>query len=339
MAKVHKTGRRKIHYRKAEFDPIGARTMQQLMSDALSKNSIVLNRAEPLGAANAELRLISDYQTVNGFLCGVLVSYERGRYQPVISDDPTAASLKLTAIVPPLTSGIRQQYVPGTLYFAVRNNHVVIMQSSGLRASAFENHLVWLLRTKTGLMTGTQAFVLKDEPQPATRDRIRKSHVKSVSIGRPLMEEVDVNNTNDGNALAKLGKETKKFQPDTSIVGLISGLFKDSVQFEKLGLDNTLFEGNLEVWIEIRYPKHSRSQAEDSVKLLDNLGIALRDIDDNETRLQLNDGSIIKGKELRISSDVEFEIDEKGLPKQSNLFETMTGWLEEQIRNGVVPPR
>lgn len=335
MAKAQKMGRRKIHYRKAEFDPIGSRTIQQLIADALSKNIVVSDRAEPLGDNESELRLISDYQIVNGFLCGVLVSYERGRYQPVISDDTKAKSLKLSAIVPPTTAGVRQQYVPGILYFAVRNNHVVMMQSPGLRASAFENHLVWLLRIKTNLITGSQSFVLKDEPQPATRDRIRKSHVKSVSIGRPMMGDAQL--TKNGGSFNI--KESKKFQPDTSIISLISGLFKDSVQFEKLGLDNTLFEGNLEVWIEIRYPKHTRSPAEDSVKLLDNLGIALRDIDDNDARLQLKDGSIVKGQELRISSDIEFEIDERGLPKQKPLFETMTTWLKEQIRNGVVPPR
>ena len=213
----------------------------------------------------------------------------------------------------------------------------VLMQSAALRASALENHIAWLLRSKCELISNEEGFVLKDEPQPATREKIRKSHVKSVSIGKPFMTEASRSVTKDKGNL-ELTTNVKKFQPDGAFMTLIKDLLNDDDKFEKLGLDNNLFDGNLEVWIEIRYPKRSRSQKNNAIKLLDDIGIALRDLDDGDAMLKLNDGSIVKGKDLRISSDIGVVIDEKGLPNESELFTAMAGWLMQQIKDEVIDP-
>lgn len=328
------TAKRKVYYRKTEFNGPQKRTLQQLLSTALNQHPFVQDRSEAIDAQATELRLISKFADIGGFLCGHVVSFERGRFQTVINDDPTAKSLALTAITPPKVNNIPHQFVPGVLYFAVKNNHVVVVQSAGLRTGAFESHLAWLLRTKSGLLTSQQGFALKDEPQPATKERIRKSHVKSVAIGRPLMSESSA----DAGTIDMRAGSTKKFKPDNVFVNLVREMLDDSTRFEKLGLEDTLFEGNLEIWIEIRYPKRQRSRTESAVKLLDNLGIALRDVDDTQARLKLNDGSVIEGKELRISSDIEVKVDAKGIPDDKDIFEQMGTWLQLQIKNGVIAP-
>lgn len=328
------TAKRKVYYRKTEFNGTQKRTLQQLLSDALSKHQLVHDRSEAIGAQANELRLISKYLDLNGFLCGHLVVFERGSFQTVINDDPQAKALALSAITPPKLNNVPHQFVPGVLYFAIRNNHVVVIQSPNLRTTAFENHLAWLLRTKSGLLTNQQGFVLKDEPQPATKEKIRKSHVKSVSIGRPLMSESSA----DVGIVNLQPSNVKKFKPDNMFVNLVREMLDDTTRFERLGLEDTLFDGNLEIWIEIRYPKRQRSKTEGAVKLLDNLGIALRDIDDTQACLKLNDGSVVKGKELRISSDIDVNVDGMGIPNDNDIFDQMGAWLQLQIKNGVIAP-
>jgi hypothetical protein len=328
--------KRKVYYRKTEFTTKQKRTLQQLTADALAQNQLAQSRSEAIGSQANELRLIGRYKEVNGFLCGQLVTFQRGSYQTVIGDDPSAKTLSLSAVTPPVIDDVQHQYVPGVLYFALLQDHVVVVQSAAVRTSAFEQHLAWLLRTKSGILGNQEGFVLKDEPQPATKTRIRKSHVKSVSLGRPLMTE-SVINDDDGTKDVQTGKTTK-FQPDGMFINFFKDFFSDSAQFEKLGLENGLFDGNLEVWIEIRYPKRQRSKSEDSVKLLDNLGIALRDIDEEHAKLKLGDGSVVQGKDLRISSDLEVKVNEKGLPDEDDIFNEMCSWLKEQIKNGVIAP-
>jgi hypothetical protein len=331
LAKTN-TAKRKIYYRKAEFNSPQKRTLQQMAADALSKHVYVQDRLETLGADAKELRVISRYVESKGFLFGQLVVFERGSFQTVISDNPTAKNLALSAVSPPVINKVQQQYVPGVLYFGLYKNHVVILQSVALRASALEQHLAWLIRTKSNILGAQDGFVLKDEPQPATKTKIRKSHVKSVSIGRPLMSESAAPDS------LKLGTGVTKFKPVGEIVNLLKGMLKDSDSFEKLGLEDAQFDSNLEVWIEIRYPKRQRSQAENSIKLLDNLGIALRDIDEDQTKLLLGDNSVVYGKDLKISSAIEIAVDDKGLPKEDDLYSEMHSWLHEQLKNGIISP-
>src|SRR6185369_12428859 len=164
------------------------------------------------------------------------------------------------------------------------------------RALALEHHLTWLLRSKTTLIPSDVGMVLADESTKATKERIRKAHIKTVSVGRPLMNEQE--------RKAKDGSDTKRFTVDDGALAWLSGML-DSQQFEKLGLQDEVFDGNLEVWLEVRYPKHQRSKPARSMRLLDELGLALRDFDPEQSRIDLGDGSVVQGKELRIMSKIE----------------------------------
>jgi len=331
-----KVAKRKIYYRKCEFLSEQKRTFQQLVSDALKRTSIVKDRSETIGAQAIEFRVIGRHKTESGFLCGQFVTFERGSYQTVIGDDPQAKELAVSAMSPPKINSIQHQFVPGVLFFAIYQNHVVVIQSAAVRTSIFEQHIGWLLRDKTGVLANDEGFVLKDEPQPATKSRIRKAHVKSVALGRPLMNETTLESHVPGDIAVK--NKASKFQPDSAFLNLFKEFFKDSNQFEKLGLENATFDSNLEVWIEIRYPHRQRSRTEDSIRLLDNLGIALRDIDEDQARLKLNDGTVIRGKDLKISGEIEFSVNDKGLPSEDEVFIEMIAWLGDQIRNGVIAP-
>lgn len=332
MAKKKPTTTRKVYYRRARFSNRTSQSLQQCVAQALGTQTTIGQRLEALGSMASEFRCIAGWRNHGHYLCGHLVTFERGRYQAIIDDDPNAKVLKLSALAPPKSSNrIQQQYVPGVLYFVMHKNHVVVMQTSAMRASALEQHLLWLLRSKTQTIPAQQGFGLSDEPQKATRERIRKSHVKSVMIGRPLMESVSLEDD-------ERKTNVTKFKPEGVVLSFLREML-DQNQFEKLGLEDSLFDGNLEVWIQIRHPKRVRAKPADAVKLLDDISIALRDLEEDEARLRLNDGSVVTGKELKISGDVEVVMAEaKGMLDEQDTYDQMIAWLERQLKNGVVTP-
>lgn len=337
--------RKTISYRRCEISPKPGQDLQQLLSAALVTHPKPGDRFEPLNSQSTELRCIGMHISKSGCLSGYMTSFERGAAQPVISDDASAASLRLGSLAPPAPSkgDAQQQFVPGVLYFVIFKNHVAIVQSQSMRSSAFEAHLSWLLKSRSNGITSTSSFTLSDEAQKATKEKIRKSHIKAIAIGQPLMSEVVLNPPQQPidptSAIGRIPRQKpqSKFKPDGAMLDLIKGFFNDQNEFEKLGLDE-VFDGNLEVWIEIRYPKRKRTKPEDAVRLMDTLGMALRDIEGDQVSLQLANGHRVSGKELKISGSVEVSTLSNRLPDETVLIDQMIAWLTAQIENGVVDP-
>ncbi|MDQ7745663.1 hypothetical protein [Hydrogenophaga pseudoflava] len=345
LASDKKTTTRAILYRRFTANPNPGQTLQQLMTAALKKFPKPGDRYEPLNAASSEIRCIASTQITSNCLCGYLTTFERGAAQPVIADDPGASKLALNALAPPKAKAGKpqEQFIPGVLFFAVFNNHVAVVQSMSMRATALETHLNWLLKSKTSLLPATTPFALSDEAQKATKAKIKKSHVRAISIGQPLMTTV-VEDAPTAKAEApqpsgrkSSQKKVTRFRPHGPMLDVLKTIFENEEDFAKLGLHD-VYEGNLEVWVQIRYPKRIRSRPEDSVKLMDTLGLALRDIEGDQVSLELSDGNKVEGKELKISGSVEVAVLQHNLPDESKLYESMVNWLTTQIQNGTVDP-
>lgn len=334
-----------VSYRRCEISPKPGQNLQQLIGAALVKHPKPSDRYEPMNTQSTGLRCIGMHYVENDCLCGFMTSFERGASQPVIADDPAAASLRLSALVPPPAKNgtAQQQYVPGVLYFVVHRNHVVIVQSHSMRSGAFEAHLNWLLKSRTSELPATSIFTLSNEAQKATKAKIHQSHVKAIALGQPLMSPVAVpiepqqEESGQTSPKSTRRKSESKFRPEGPMLDLIRNLFQDENDFEKLGLDE-VFDGNLEVWIEIRYPKRKRTRPQDAVKLMDTLGIALRDLEGDQVSLELANGHKISGNELKISGVVEAALLKNKLPDEKQLLTAMIAWLKAQIDNGVVDP-
>jgi hypothetical protein len=294
------------------FTPKNDRTLQQLAAAALLVKNKPTDRYELLNQQSTEFRCIGAHKTVDDYLCGYLTSFERGAPQPVIGDDAKATALRLSALSPPppQKGGVQQQYVPGVVYFVIYQNHVAVVQSAAMHATAVEKHLHWLLKERTSQLETTVSMALSDEAQKATKEKIKRSHVKSIALGQPLMSEVaplPLAGTDRSHVEAKSRSKKhppKKFKPSGRVLDFLKSYFVDSNSFEKLGL-NEVFDGNIEVWIEIRFPKRKRSKAEDVMQLMDTLGVALRDIEGDQVALKLADGTKVAGSELKISAKLD----------------------------------
>lgn len=319
------------YYRRTRFSEEMPRTLQQMLSEALDQLAHVKDRLEAIDSKATEFRVISSKRAIGNCLCGRLTTFERGGMSMMIEDDPDATDLPLAALPPPPPgeNGKQQQYATGLLHFCAFENHMVVVQSPSLRVRALEQHLAWLLRDKLGIMNASQGIALSDEPQQATRQHIRTSHVKRMLLGRPLLSESVL-----VPAEAPKGKATTKFRGSGAMMDLVKEIVDDS-DFERLNLEDSVFDGNLEVWIEIRYPKRSRKRPEDAVRLLDDLALALRDFDEDQTTLELADGTLINGGELKVKGTVSAST-ENGLIDEGELYSDMAAWLRSLIEHGAV---
>lgn len=338
------TSTKRSYYRKSQVSPLSSQNLQQMLTAALIQCPKVKDRLETVDAAANTFRLIAASETKDGILCGAMVAFERGSYQLVVDDDPDAASLMMAAIAPPSKRGKQQQFIPGTLFFAIFEDHLAIVQSAALRTTAFEQHLAWLLRTKTKQLASNQGLVLADEPKQATVARIKSAHVKSLNIGRPFMEPLLDESTSqfsDGALNVVQPTDSKKtdvskLRPVTAVVDFLKSYLPND-KFAKLNLEDAVFDGNLEVWLEIKYPARARSVPENTVKLIDDLAIAMRDQDEDTVQLTLGDGTKVKGSDLKISTPLTMKLN-SGVPDVANFYLEMRVWLQGLIKNGVVSP-
>lgn len=333
MATKKTTTTRKVYYRRCQFQPSTTQTLQQALSAALADKQLIDDRLEATDATATGFRVINQQQKKGATLCGMLLTFDRGGYQLVIEDRPSAARLAMTAMHPPKINGTQHQFVPGVLFFAVFENHVAVIQAAGLRASAFEQHLAWLIRDQCKLMARDAGLALVDEPRKATKERIRKSHVKALSVGRPFMNEAEHTPQDAGFKISKK-QDVTKLEPDPGILTIIKE-FMGEDRYSKLDIEGAVFDGNLEVWLEIRYPKRTRVNPSDTTKLMDNLAIALRDQEENSVALELADGTTVKGEDLKISSTITVSMQD-GVPDMDALYADMTDWLAGLIRNKMV---
>ncbi|MEG0920639.1 MAG: hypothetical protein RSD57_18435 [Comamonas sp.] len=327
---------KKLVYRRCKISPDPGQTLQQLLSAALLQFPTPASRYEPLDAGSNELRTIGKDSLDAGCIVGFLTTFVRGARQPVVSDDPSAKHLSVDAVTPPqaVKGSPQKQFAPGILYFAVMDNHIALSQTQSMRAGAFEAHLNWLLKSRTSVLPSTSVFALTDEAQKATKQRIRDSHIKAISLGQPLMQ------LQPAAAMKPQGRKKKApplFKPAGAALDFIKSMFPNNKDFESLGLDD-VFDSNLEVWVEIRYPKRKRTQGENSIDLMDTLGLALRDIEGDQVSLELANGFTVTGQELKISGEISVTSLTNGLPNEVGLYSGMTNWLMHQIKDGVVDP-
>lgn len=335
--KTVKTSRR-AYYRRAQIQSKNSNNLQALVENALAKQSTVKSRLETVDSSGETYRLIAKHSKKQNMLAGHLISFERGSYQLVIGDDPDATSLELDAIEPPQQEGTTQQFVTGVVYFCIFENCVALIQTGSLRANALERHLAWLVRDKSEILDNADGLALVDEPQKTVAERIRKHHIKAVSLGVPFMREEYVTElvtaTSNSGRISSQEQKVAKFKADKPWKEFLKKLLPEDT-FSNMGLSDVIFDGDLEVWLQIKHPKYQRNHPASTTKLLDDLGLALRDNEEESVRLELMDGSTVSGSQLKIGTSISLETI-GGKPNIDSLYEAMSAWIKHLISNNEI---
>jgi len=308
------------------LNPTGRPSLQAKLTESLSRLKKVGNRKEILGEDSNYVRTIIYHRPYANMLFGILASYERGTHQLTVADDDDAEMLTVVQVAPPKTNDDkRQEFLDGVCYFGISKNIVVAVPSQSLGTKPLEQHLNWIL-SQSGQLEMDNRIGLKDEIAQATRERIMRSHVKEVEFGTQFIDFDQSLQTSSNKQL------TENFNYRGIGVDLLRKLIgKDKVNSMRL---SDAVDGNIEVMLKVRY---NRNTTEKGHKLLDNIALAVRHLDEDDVKLKLVGGGNISGNELKLSSPVRVQA-LNGIPNPDELFDKMRNWLLNQIENNIIEP-
>lgn len=326
------TKRKLLHYRRAQFFQPVSKTLQSLLAEALDKLNCVDNRFERIDENTKDevedtgfKRFINTHRSNLGMEFGNLVLYADGVNKQTLTIDKSVDELDIEQMAPPETpDGKRREFLESILYYGIKNNHVVLLQSMALKSRELESYLNWLLK-KAGVMSQENNIFLNNYAPKITEDKLKSSTVKSVKIGTPLynsFEEVS----------AKVSPNKKVFKPigeGLDILKLVAQHRLDDFIVDELQDDS-----NLEVFVEVTYKRQTDIDSQD---LLNKLTRALRHAGDDDIRIELKGAGTIVGSELQIKSFKNIEIYE-GIVIPKSVFESMYEWLADNLEMGYIDP-
>lgn len=303
------------------------RALQTRLTAALTKLKTIGARKEEQGEDQNYVRTVIYHRTVSNMLFGILASFERGTHQLTVAEDDDAEVLTVEQVAPPKTAqDKRREFLEGTCYFGIHKNHVILVSSRSLNAKAAEIHFNWLMEQAGVLGEGNRA-ALSDQVTLMTRERINAAHVKEVKIGAPLF---DVQQTDE--QIERRESQVKS----VSYSGLGLDILRQVVGADfmnKLRLSDAV-DGNIEVSLSVRYKRSTNTKAQ---KVLDNIALAIRNIDEDEVKLTLDSGGTIKGRDLKLSNVLRVE-GRDGIPNPDALFEKMREWLQQLLEANIIEP-
>lgn len=306
-----------LHYRRAQF-LAPTRTLEELLSAALKVNSMVANRIETVTAAG-DCRLINHFTTHRGLLCGNMITYEQGTNKLFLTVDASQTAFPVAQMAPPkLPSKKRTEFLDSILYFGVKGNHVVLMQSSGLKSKQLELYLNWFL-SASGVLSNQNRVELVDHPPRITTDQLISRPVKKVSYMSALAHETVPSTPPSPNGV----KKEKKLRLNP--VGRAVDILKAAIglnEFGKLKLEEAL-DGNLQISLEVTY---QRTTTEEGQKVVNEIARALRNVDSDDISVQVPGLGTLKGDDLKLSKPIIVAC-HNGNVDMPELFDEMHSWL------------
>lgn len=329
------TKTKRLHYRRADFLAGKSFNLQNLLTAALNNLSQVSLRQQPTSPGSTEFRLINDVVSQQSMLFGDFFTYESGANKLQVAVDPKAKALDVAQVAPRQTHpGKRSEFLDNVLFFAVFNNHVVLMQSHAWQANLLEGYLNWLL-DQAGLLKVGNRVELSDVPSAKIRAKAASNDIKAISFRAPVVE-VQEEESSEGHASTK---RSRTASTASSIVAerklgaeLIRSLLGDN-EFDKLRLDGAA-GGNLRVNMKITF---ERETTEVGQRTLNRIAKALSnvDLDDDAVRLDIPGVGTVKGTELKLTRRIDVQTS-NGVVPPDQVFPQMATWIRDLLQNNLI---
>jgi hypothetical protein len=316
--KIHRRSKT-VHYKRARF--IGETrgiTLAQALDVAISRGR-PMDRLEKTAVEGEEqdpdepdkLRVINACYRSGSMIVGPFLDYTHGGATLVLTLDPTADELSIEELPPP----DKKQHVGGILYFGVRDNHVLLVQTSSLRSGHFENHLNWLLKEHTHVLDDSCRVFIEDEPQRQLTDKLDVDWIElhtPISVSKFLETE----KTPKG----PIGRLIHAFQQEVSLRGTF---------YERLSPEEALRLQDVELSLKIK--RKGRGQKRTGPSLVDEIAHTLRHIDDIDFVLQTTGGATITNKELKLAQSFPIQCKPGGQLELDAVAEAMQQYLSRLI--------
>lgn len=344
-----------IHYKSVMIS--GGLVLQDILKVAIgvgSKHVKPKSRQQKINPESEAVIFVNRFEDYNGISFGQLVTLEAGRVQRVITVDDDADYYTIDAmtsdkIAMPDASeksedqkaAKRREFLESVLYFGVLGNHMVLLQSAGLRTNNLEAHLTWLLGTHTGTMPNGSLLALNDKAAEETYQRLKRAPVKKVVIGAPLTSEQvidpsDVKPSEKPPVIEETSQAARvRVVPSGAGAAMLMAALKDGF-FDKLNLEEALDDANIQVALEVTY---RRKTSKEGHRVLDSIATSLRHMPESDLRIDLEGGGSITGDQLKLSGGITVEFLDNGLINESLLFHAMHQWLQSKLASSEVDPQ
>lgn len=334
-----KDSRQKIvHYKKAVI-PNGASSLQsillEIIGDGGSAENVML-RQEKISPAddNSGIRFLNKSNTYKTILFGQLVLFEKDKSQSLLEINDNVRFYDINSITSndiiidgDNAQDKKREFVDSILYFGVLVNHVIIVQSTSLRAREFESHLNWLINSFTDI--NDFVLLLQDKPSEATMQKMEKSPAKSIRIGGlPITSEAKKDDASY-KPKATGSVKTIKYRPSGKGGSLLKAFLGDNWA-DDINLKDSLDDANLQVSLEITYFRKTNDGGQ---AVIDSIATSLRHVDEDDYSIKLQGGGEITGKEIKLSGNISVEYN-NGIIDENDLFLKMHKWLFSKLEAG-----
>lgn len=329
MVKPNKI-KKHFFYKQAAFTQPTTDTLQNLLTKALKKLK-VKQRHETTYEANINdvdappqewLRFVNSPRSLSGFQFGVLVLYSPGLHHMAVEHtDEEKDELDVTKLAPPTG----KRFMESPLYFGVRDNHVVLIQSKSLRNESLESHLNWLLHEAGVLIKGINVKLTDTIPNEVKK-KLSKNSVKRIALKAPFFQYTPT--------------EGSKKSP-TEIIKSAAGIGMSMLQavlptakFDALSAKELMDTKDIQLTFEIKaVGKHADVSDNDVMR---SLMEAMRHVDDPDMVFaEVKGVGTVKGSLMRVhDSRTVMALD--GVLVVEEAYEAMRQWLESLIDTGAI---
>jgi len=329
-----------VVYKRANFHTtVRGESLKTLLEKALNKHTTMGKRRRDISDdENPVYHVIgTPHCEPNGFVFGALMTYTPGADPLFLVDDEKALDVMIEKLKAPETDdGKRREILESMIYFGILEDHLVLIQSQALKAAQLETFLQWFLH-ETTILAGDNTFQLVDTPTASIRAQMNEGRgVRSISLGGEVVPQGVINQVMPASETTEVTSAKSSRTHSISVVtaatqedwGVLAALKKLMQPSEAAKIDFEKLTGsNIEMSVTLRYKRETTA---DGQKLMDTLGAALRNTEDVETVLVLNDGGSIRGSDLKLNGKIGLKSYD-GQLSASEVFEGMRAWLLSKI--------
>lgn len=307
------TSRRKtLYYKRAYL--VGAQTLKPTLASylesALQKRALPMDRAERLGDSQDNVRVIARCYKLGTMICGRFLDFTEGGFQAVLDVDPNLDDIPVKFLAPKQ----KEQFLEGVLTFGVRENHVILIQSKGLRIRHLESHLNWFLGVHASVLPPGVHIALEDEIAREVRDL---EDVEYVELRRPV------------------GIDNFLHNPEQEPKGLTGSLVEylkelrptRGTALERLSAEAALKVNGVELTVRIKREGRARR----GPSLMDEIAHVLRADDDVEIKVKTRTAEYT-GEQLRLVTPRNVHTEPNGMPVLQSAAEVMQEWLADLLQ-------
>ncbi|MGH7951632.1 MAG: hypothetical protein ACREFE_06900 [Limisphaerales bacterium] len=302
-------------------------TLQNELEKALIRYSIPSKRVESLGNDGSQVRFINVHRKHQKLIVGIFHRLTRGAGQYVIEMSDSGQDWPVQLIVAGTDEKKQREFVEGTLFFALWNNHLVVHQSNACRAEQLESYFSWLLSREQE----KQYLVGFSDPLPPDLRKKTKQPVTSIKFGSSFTTSV-------ASPISNAKKSRVHFTPIGGVWEGIKAILRELKADvpEEMLLDDALGEQDIRVDLELSCSKKKAQSTAGEV--LNVLGRSLSHSESDAFEVLLADGTKIRAKQMKVETDVRVECVQRQ-PVPEELFKSMVEWMQQLVDNKTIIER